>query len=60
MTAQTADVGRTIATGVYGAPETFVIDRAGRIPYKHIGAITPDGWKQTLLPLIRKLDGTYQ
>ncbi len=43
--------------GVYGVPETFVIDRQGRIAYKHIGAITPAVWTQTLLPLIRRLDG---
>ncbi len=41
--------------GVYGVPETFVIDRGGRIAYKHIGPITPTVWKLTLLPLIRTL-----
>jgi len=43
--------------GVYGVPETFVIDRDGRIAYKHIGPISPAVWNQTLLPLIRKLQG---
>ncbi|MEO8567133.1 MAG: DsbE family thiol:disulfide interchange protein [Betaproteobacteria bacterium] len=41
--------------GVYGVPETFVIDRDGQIAYKHIGAITPAVWTQKLLPLIRTL-----
>lgn len=41
--------------GVYGVPETFVIDRDGRIAYKQIGPITPTVWKQTMLPLIREL-----
>jgi cytochrome c biogenesis protein CcmG/thiol:disulfide interchange protein DsbE len=41
--------------GVYGVPETFVIDREGRIAYKHIGPISPAAWRQTLLPLIRGL-----
>ncbi|HEX9275297.1 MAG TPA: DsbE family thiol:disulfide interchange protein [Casimicrobiaceae bacterium] len=41
--------------GVYGVPETFVIDRDGRIAYKHIGPISPSAWNQTLLPLIRRL-----
>ena len=41
--------------GVYGVPETFVVDREGRIAYKHIGPITPAAWNRTLLPLIRKL-----
>ena len=41
--------------GVYGVPETFVIDREGRIAFKQIGPITPAVWKQTMLPLIREL-----
>ncbi len=41
--------------GVYGVPETFVIDRQGRIAFKQIGPITPTVWKQTMLPLIREL-----
>lgn len=41
--------------GVYGVPETFVIDRDGRIAYKHIGPVTPQALNDTLLPLIRKL-----
>jgi len=41
--------------GVYGVPETFVIDREGRIAYKHIGPVTPAAWTDKLLPLIRKL-----
>jgi len=41
--------------GVYGVPETFVIDRDGRIAYKVIGPISPAVWNETLLPLIQKL-----
>jgi cytochrome c biogenesis protein CcmG/thiol:disulfide interchange protein DsbE len=41
--------------GVYGVPETFVIDREGRVAYKHIGALTPQAMRDTILPLIRKL-----
>jgi len=41
--------------GVYGVPETFVIDREGRIAYKHIGPVTAATWNDKLLPLIRKL-----
>jgi cytochrome c biogenesis protein CcmG/thiol:disulfide interchange protein DsbE len=41
--------------GVYGAPETFVIDKQGVIRYKQIGPITPEALEKTLLPLIRKL-----
>ncbi|MBI1398459.1 MAG: DsbE family thiol:disulfide interchange protein [Betaproteobacteria bacterium] len=43
--------------GVYGVPETFVIDRNGVIRYKQIGPITPDVLQNKLLPMIRKLQG---
>jgi cytochrome c biogenesis protein CcmG/thiol:disulfide interchange protein DsbE len=42
--------------GVYGAPETYVIDKAGIIRYKQIGAITPDAMNKSILPLIRELE----
>jgi cytochrome c biogenesis protein CcmG/thiol:disulfide interchange protein DsbE len=41
--------------GVYGVPETFVIDKAGVIRYKHIGPITPDALERKILPLVREL-----
>ena len=41
--------------GVYGVPETFIVDANGTIAYKRIGPITPDVWNKTLLPLIRSL-----
>ena len=41
--------------GVYGAPETFVIDRAGVIRYKHTGPIDANVLNDTLLPMIRDL-----
>jgi cytochrome c biogenesis protein CcmG/thiol:disulfide interchange protein DsbE len=43
--------------GVYGVPETFVIDRDGVIRLKHVGAMTPDVWRETVLPLLAKLKG---
>ncbi len=45
----------SIEWGVYGVPETFVINREGRIAYKHIGAVTPRVLEETLLPLIERL-----
>jgi cytochrome c biogenesis protein CcmG, thiol:disulfide interchange protein DsbE len=45
-----------IEWGVYGAPETFVVDREGRIRYKHVGAITPQVLNSEILPLIAKLE----
>ncbi|HKY01378.1 MAG TPA: DsbE family thiol:disulfide interchange protein [Burkholderiales bacterium] len=41
--------------GVYGVPETFVIDREGVIRYKHIGPLTDDDVKEKILPLVERL-----
>ena len=41
--------------GVYGVPETFVVDRNGIIAYKQIGPITPEALREKILPLIAKL-----
>lgn len=41
--------------GVYGVPETFVIDKAGLIRYKQIGPVTPQALKDKILPLVRQL-----
>ncbi len=45
----------SIDWGVYGYPETFVIDRAGRIRYKHIGPIMPRDLANTIGPIIESL-----
>lgn len=50
-----ADGRVAIDWGVYGAPETFVLDRNGIVRYKHVGPLTPAFWTQTLLPMIREL-----
>jgi cytochrome c biogenesis protein CcmG, thiol:disulfide interchange protein DsbE len=42
--------------GVYGVPETFVIDRQGIIRYKHIGPITPAVLRDKIEPLLRQLN----
>ncbi|MGH7034569.1 MAG: DsbE family thiol:disulfide interchange protein [Stellaceae bacterium] len=48
--------GRTaIDFGVYGVPETYVIDRAGRIRLRFVGPLTEDDVARKLLPLIQKL-----
>lgn len=49
------DARVSIDWGVYGVPETFLIDRQGRIAYKQIGAITPTIFKEIILPRIREL-----
>ncbi|HCX87663.1 MAG TPA: DsbE family thiol:disulfide interchange protein [Gammaproteobacteria bacterium] len=43
--------------GVYGVPETFVIDRSGVIRYKHIGPLDAKVLNETIVPLIRQLTG---
>lgn len=41
--------------GVYGVPETFVVDRRGRVAYKHVGAVSRDVLQTTILPLVERL-----
>ncbi|HVZ68750.1 MAG TPA: DsbE family thiol:disulfide interchange protein [Rhizomicrobium sp.] len=51
------ETGRTaLDLGVTGAPETFVVDRNGKVRYKQIGAITDTVWHDTLAPLVAKLE----
>jgi len=51
------EAGRVgIDFGVYGVPETFIIDKAGVIRFKHIGPITPEVLKQKIEPLLRQLN----
>jgi cytochrome c biogenesis protein CcmG/thiol:disulfide interchange protein DsbE len=45
--------GRTaIDFGVYAAPETFLIDRRGKVIFKHISGMTPEVWEKQFLPRI--------
>jgi cytochrome c biogenesis protein CcmG/thiol:disulfide interchange protein DsbE len=44
-----------IDLGVSGTPETFVLDRHGRVRYRQVGAITPDVWNATIQPLLTRL-----
>ena len=43
-----------IEWGVYGMPETFVVDGQGRVLYKHIGELTPEVVDRVLIPVIEK------
>jgi cytochrome c biogenesis protein CcmG/thiol:disulfide interchange protein DsbE len=43
--------------GVYGVPETYVIDRNGIIRYKRIGPVTVQILQEKILPLVRQLQG---
>jgi cytochrome c biogenesis protein CcmG, thiol:disulfide interchange protein DsbE len=52
------DAGKVaIDYGVYGVPETFVIDKQGVIRYKQIGPITPEALQKRILPLVKELEG---
>lgn len=44
-----------IDLGVAGVPETFLVDRNGRVRYKHIGPISPDDWSGVIKPLMDRL-----
>ena len=52
-----ADINGRVAIdwGVYGVPETFVVDREGRIAYKHIGPITAEVLRDKIMPMVTKL-----
>lgn len=41
--------------GVYGVPETYIIDREGRVRYRHVGPLFPETLEETILPLIEEL-----
>jgi len=41
--------------GVYGVPETFIIDKKGVIRHKQIGPVTPEALQKTILPLLEQL-----
>lgn len=50
---RTGDVG--IDWGVYGVPETFVIDATGRIRHKHIGPLDPTSMAREFRPIVEHL-----
>ena len=55
LSAVDADGRIGIEYGVYGTPETFLIDREGVIRYKHIGPLDPDTLNKVLLPKVAEL-----
>lgn len=58
--ASAADVDGYVAIdwGIYGAPETFLIDRDGTILQKHISPMTPEVWERDFLPIVLEKCGT--
>jgi cytochrome c biogenesis protein CcmG, thiol:disulfide interchange protein DsbE len=55
VSAMDADGRVGINLGVYGVPETFLIDKKGVIRYKHIGPVTVESLEKTLLPMAEAL-----
>jgi len=47
-----------IDLGVYGAPETFLVDKKGIIRYRHAGILSASIWKKEFLPRIKDLEQT--
>ena len=41
--------------GIQAVPETFVIDGQGRVRFRHLGPVTPEVWRDTLMPVIQGL-----
>ena len=56
LTAFDVDGRVSIDYGVYGAPESYLIDRNGVIRFKQIGPITEDVWQNKILPLAKQLN----
>lgn len=42
--------------GVYGTPETFIVDQKGIIRYKYTGMLTPQVWQEKFLPILQTLE----
>ena len=42
--------------GVYGAPETYLIDQNGTIRFKQVGPLAPEIWEEKVLPLVQELN----
>ncbi len=49
-----ADGQVAVEWGVYGAPETFLLDRDGTVLHKHIGPLTEAYWRRDFLPVIEE------
>lgn len=50
-----ADGSAGMDLGVHGVPETFVIDAAGRVRYRHLGPVNNEVWETRLMPVVRAL-----
>lgn len=51
-----ADGALGVELGVTGAPETFIVDKQGRVRHRYIGPITEEAWRTTFAPMIAQLE----
>lgn len=58
LVVQDRDGNVAIDLGVYGAPETFVIDKKGIIRYRHAGIMNQELWQKEIKPLMEQLEQT--
>jgi cytochrome c biogenesis protein CcmG/thiol:disulfide interchange protein DsbE len=56
LSAVDADGRVAIDYGVYGAPETYLIDQNGTIRFKQVGPLSPEIWQQQVLPRVQELN----
>lgn len=49
-----------MSLGVYGTPETFLIDKTGKILYRHAGIMNDTVWKQAFLPRLQQLEQRHE
>lgn len=54
------DARAGIDWGVYGAPETFLIGKDGRVLHKHLGPLSRTSWEEDFMPLINAENGVAQ
>ena len=54
LVVQDRDGQAALDWGIYGAPETFVIDAAGVVRFKHIGPLTPEIVEEKILPALQE------
>lgn len=57
LSARDANGAVGIDYGVYGVPETYVIDKEGVIRFKRVGPVTPKVLEEQILPLVKRLQG---
>ena len=57
MVIQDPDGSLGVNLGVYGAPESFLVNADGTIVYKRVGDINPRVWREELAPLVKELLG---